>query len=112
MRKKVTVFLVSVLLVLSPLCYRYKLYAQEMDNMQIMLRVSSRGDIAGSDYIKEYLLIVLPESKFHGERTMDAVGLYLWTFNRREPDSMEVVFYDSQEDYENQESYYSASSAK
>ena len=111
MRKKLMVFLVSVLIVSFPCCYGYGLYTQEMDNMQIVLRISSRGDIAGSDYLKEYLLIILPESQFHGERTISAVGLYLWFFNRREPDSLEMTFYDSQEDYKNHESYYSTSSA-
>lgn len=112
MRKKLAVILVSVLFVSILFCYGYGLYMQEMDNMQIVLRISGRGDIAGSDYIREYLLIILPESEFHGERTVNAVKLYLWIANRGGTDRLEMVFYDSQEHYENQKSYYAASSTE
>lgn len=110
MRKRLAVLLVSVLFISFTFCYG--LCMQEMDNMQIMLRISSRGDVAGSNYVGEYLLIVLPESEFHGERTVNAVILYLWIANRSGMDRLEMSFYDSQEDYENQESYYSVSSVK
>lgn len=107
MSKKLAVFLVSVLFVLFLFCYVHGVYMQEIDNMQIMLRISGRGDIAGSDYIREYLLIILPESEFHGERTFDAVKLYLWMTNRGGTDSLEMSFYDSREDYGRKESYCS-----
>jgi len=47
MRKRLAVFLVSVLFVSFIFCYGHRLYMQEMDNMQIVLRISSRGDITG-----------------------------------------------------------------
>lgn len=53
MSKRLAVFLVSVLFVLFLFCYVHGVYMQEIDNMQIMLRISGRGDIAGSDYINE-----------------------------------------------------------
>lgn len=109
MRKKLAVLLVSVLFVLFLFCYGHGLYMQEMDNMQIVLRISGRGDIAGSDYIREYLLIILPESEFHGERTYNAIKLYLWIMNRNGTDSLEMSFYNSQEDYQRKESYCSVS---
>lgn len=96
MWKKLAVILVSILFGSILFCYGYGLYMQEMDNMQIVLRVSGRGNVAGSDYIREYLLIILPKSKFHGERTLNAVKLYLWMANRRGTDSLEMSFYDSQ----------------
>lgn len=113
MKRKLLVFLLAVLLGLSSLgCCSYMAYRQEMDNMTVMLRHQGAGDIGGSYYIQEYLLIILPESEFHAGRTLYAVKLYLWSFNKRMPDSLQVTFYDSQEDYENHESYYYASFSK
>lgn len=109
MRKKLAIFLVSGLFVSLLFCCGYGFYMQEMDNMQIVLRISGRGDIVVSDYIREYLLIILPESEFHGERTFNAIRLYLRMANRREADRLEMSFYDSQEDYRRQESYCSVS---
>lgn len=107
MRKRLEVLLLSILFISFTFCYG--LYMQEMDNMQIMLRISSRGDVAGSNYVGEYLLIILPESEFHGERTVNAVKLYLWIANRSGMDRLEMSFYDSQEDYQRKESYCSVS---
>lgn len=113
MKRKLLVFLLAVLLGMSSLgCCSYMAYRQEMDSMQIVLRISGRGDIAGTDYIQEYLLIILPETEFHARRTLYAVKLYLWSSNKRMPDNLRVTFYDSQEDYENHESYYYASFPK
>lgn len=43
MRKKLAIFLVSGLFVSLLFCCGYGFYMQEMDNMQIVLRISGRG---------------------------------------------------------------------
>lgn len=113
MKKKLLVFLLAALLGMFSLgFYSYMAYGQEMGNMTVMLRHQGAGDIGGSYYIQEYLRIILPETEFHAERTLNAIRLYLWLFDKRMPDRLRIDFYNSQEDYESRTSYYEASFSK
>ncbi len=85
----------------------YTLYKREISNMQIVHRYSADGYVNDSYYRQERFHITFPESEFHGEQTIDAI---LWNIRKlcgSMPDKLEILFFDSLEDYKSDNSYYS-----
>lgn len=88
----------------------YQNFRQLMDNVTIVQYFKSNAD--NLNWHTVYIRAVLPEEEYRGNRTMNAIRLYVIMKNKNIPNHIDIVLYHNMEKFMDCESYAEAAFKK
>lgn len=107
MKKKVKIAVVLIMVLLLAVWIGDHKYRQAMENIQIVF--THYAQTAPNEFYSVRIFAIVPENEYSEDQTMNLIRFYVIRQCLDVPRKITITLYDSQQAYENHESYASTS---